>query len=240
MTERKLDVLVLRCYEHAGRSPDIVTRWLAAAREHLPEAVPRRYGDSEPLRGRFGTDGDRGLARAYAEADTLLFLAGTPPVYHASLSVAGERGRGPVVAHSLQAEVDPADERVRRFALALTHPGTVYVSASIARGTVLSGRTLWGPAEQREEPFLAPLGHWLGLPPARPAWCWFGPGYTRLVGRRLTTEPAAGGLWCDSGPWVPERLRARLDEADLHRRTAPRLPRGLHRPAWTWLFTPGN
>jgi len=38
---------VVRWYERRDRSPDIVARWLGAAREHLPEAVPRRFGDTE-------------------------------------------------------------------------------------------------------------------------------------------------------------------------------------------------
>jgi hypothetical protein len=230
MTERRLDVLVVRWYERTDRSPDIVARWLAAAREYLPEAVPRRYGDTEPLRGRFDRDGEPGLTRAHAQADTLFLLSGTPPVLHAALAAAG-RGRGPVGVHALHAEVDPADERVRRFALALTHPGTVYVSASVAGGMVLDGRTLYGPAEVPEEPYLAPQGNWLGLPPSPPAWCWFGPDYARLVGRQVAAEPVAGGRWFTGGPWVPEPLRARLDAMDPARRPAPRLPRGLRRSA---------
>jgi len=71
MAERRLDVLVVRWYERQDRSPDIVGRWLRAAREHLPEAVPRRFGDSEPLRGRFERDGEAGLTNAYAAADQL-------------------------------------------------------------------------------------------------------------------------------------------------------------------------
>lgn len=226
MAERKIDSLVVRWYERIDRSPGVVERWLAAAREHLPEAVPRRYGDTEPLRKR----AVEGLADAYARADGLLFLAGAPPVYHATLAATttGAR-RGPVGAHVLQAELDPADERVRAFALALTHPGTLYVSASVAGGEVLDGGTLWGPAERPAEPYLAPLGEWLGLPPSAPAWCWFGPAYVPLVRKHVAAEPAAGGLLWTGGPWVPEALRARLDEDDPARRPAPRHPRGYGR-----------
>jgi hypothetical protein len=236
MTERRLDVLVVRWYEYAAGAPEVVPRWLAAAREHLPEeAVPRRFGDTEPLRGRLDRDGEQALRDAYARADSLLFLGGDPPVYHASLATAG-RSRGPVRVHSLQAELDPADERVQRFALALTHPGTVYVSASVAGGMLLAGRTLFAPAERPEEPYLAPMGDWLGLPPAPPNWCWFGPGYARLVRRQVPAEPVAGGLWyAGGGPWVPEPLHARLAETDPARRHAPRLPRGSRRsPLRLW------
>ncbi len=108
--------------------------------------------------------------------------------------------------------------------MALTHPGTIYVSASVAGGMVLHGRTLYGPAELREEPYLAPRGDWLGLPPEPPAWCWIGPAYDRLVRRQLDAEPVAGGLLRTGGPWVAESLRARPAEVDPARRYARRLP----------------
>lgn len=225
MAERKLDALVVRWYERRDQSPDVVTRWLAAAGAHLPEAMPRRFGDSEPLRGRLERDGTDGLRQAYAKAAPLLFLAGAPPVFHASLSAPGP-GRGPVDVHSMQAELDPADERARAFALALTHPGTLYVSASVAGGMTLDRRTLWGPAERPEEPYLAPRGEWLGLPPSPPAWCWFGPEYARLTRRT--------GLYT-GGPWVDEALHARLDEPDPARRHAARRPRGTRRSLWRLL-----
>ncbi|MEU7901423.1 hypothetical protein [Actinoplanes sp. NPDC049118] len=224
-----LDVLVLRWYERRDRSPDIVARWLDAARELLPEAMPRRFGDTEPLRGRLDRDGPEAFARAHANADSLLLLSGTPPVYHATLAAAEARPRGPVAVHSLHAQLPPGDDRVRRFALALTHPGTVYVSASVAGGMQREGRTLYGPAERPEEPYLAPMGDWSGLPPEPPDWCWFGAAYARLAGRRLAGERVAGGLLYTGGPWVPESLRARLSEADPARRHARRMPRGLRR-----------
>ena len=229
MAERGLDVLVVRWYERRDRSPGVVPRWLGAARAHLPEAVPRRFGGTEPLRGRLDRDGDEGLMGAYAAADPLLFLAGTPPVHHAALATGSG---GPVAVHSLEAEVDPGDERVRRFALALTHPGTVYVSASVAGDVVLDGRTLYGPARRPEEPYLAARGDWLGLPPEPPVWCWFGPAYARLVRRDVPGREAAGGLLYSGGPWVRESLRARLSEPDPARKPAARLPRGLRRSMW--------
>jgi hypothetical protein len=225
VAERKVDVLVVRWYERADRSPDVVGRWLTAAREHLPEAVPRRFGDYEPLAGRFATAGEQGLAEAYGRADPLLFLAGTPPVFHASWATSG-----PVAVHGMQAELDPGDDRVRRFALALTHPGMLYVSASISGGETLDRGTLYGPGERPAEPYLAPHGRWLGLPPEAPLWCWFGPGYARLVRRHITAEPVAGGLWFTGGPWVPDQVRARLHEVDPARRHARRVPGS----PWRW------
>ena len=231
MGERTVDVAVVRWYERRDRSPDVVTRWLREAREHLPEALPRRFGETEPLRGRLECDDD--LAQAYARADPLLFLAGTPPVHHAAL---GAGRTGPTAVHSMHAGLDPADERVRRFALALTHPGTVYVSLSVDRGGVLDGGTLHGPASDPAEPYLAPRGDWLGLPPQPPTWCWFGPAYRRRAARDVSGEDHAGGLLYTGGPWVRESLRARLAEVDPARRRAAWVPRGLHRSPYPILL----
>ncbi|GID91794.1 hypothetical protein ACFQFC_00775 [Amorphoplanes digitatis] len=206
--------VLVRWYERRDRSPDIVARWLGAARAHLPEAVPRRFGDTEPLRGRFDRGGTEALARAHASADSILLLAGTPPVHDATLAAAPARRHGPIAVHSLHAASHPGDDHLLRFALALTHPGTVYVSAS---------------ADGGGEPYLAPMGDWSGLPPEPPSWCWLGGAYARLAGPHLAAEPVAGGLLYTGGPWVPAPLRARLSEIDPARRHAARMPRGLRR-----------
>ncbi len=213
--------MLVRWYERRDRSPDIAERWLRAAAEHLPEAMPRRYGDTEPLRGR-GADG---FVDAHGRATDLFFLTGTPPVYHASFTARG----GPTSVHTLHAELPADDQRVNAFALALVHPGMTYVSASIERGLTLERGTLWGPASSPGEPYLAPHGDWLGLPPEPPAWCWFGPDYRRRVARDVDGADVAGGLLRTGGPWVRPALTARLSEADPARRRAARMPRGLRR-----------
>lgn len=236
MAGRRLDVLTVRWYERREGPGPIVPRWLAAARAHLPEAVPRRFGDSEPLRGRFDHEGDAGLAAAHDRAEQLLFLAGTPPVHAASLAARPTTSWGPVAAHTLHAERGAADDRVRAFALALAGRHTLYVSASVCRDVLLDRGTLVHDRSGGEEPYLAALGEWVGLPPEPPLWCWFGPAYVPLVRRHVHAEAVAGGLLRDEGPWVPEHLRARLDEPDPVRRRAPRLPRGQRRSAWRMLF----
>ncbi|MCO8269433.1 hypothetical protein M1L60_02375 [Actinoplanes sp. TRM 88003] len=217
MAKSKIDVLVVRWYERRA-APDIVDRWFEAADAHLPEATPVRFGESEPLRGRGGR---AEVEAAWTRAGSLLFLAGRPPVHHASLGAGGGTRLGPAVAHSLQIAVDPGDARVRQFALAVAGADTLYVSASVAGGMTLDRKTLWGPAERPEEPYLAPLGQWLGLPPEPPVWCWFGSVYAKEVGTDFY----------EGGPWVPPRLRAQLDEVDPARRRAAWLP-GESRPSW--------
>ncbi|MBU2664521.1 hypothetical protein KOI35_13540 [Actinoplanes bogorensis] len=220
MSERKIDVLVVRWYER--RNATIVGRWLDAAREHLPEAVPVRFGDTEPLRGR---GGPAEIQAAWDDASPLLFLVGKKPVYHMSMAGGGSGWpvkHGPTAVQSLNIVAEPDDVRVKEFALALMSEDTFYVSASVAGGMTLDRNALWGPAEQPEEAYLAPMGDWLGLPPSPPAWALFGKDYARL----------AGGTSYRNGPWVDEKLQARLSEIDPAQRYARKMPRGLRRSAW--------
>lgn len=227
--EVRVDVLRLRWYVDSHREPaDVPARWLALCREHLPEALPRRFGATEPLRGRLDRDGDGAFVRAYATAETLLFMAGEPPCLGGSLGTPRRPVRiGPMTSHQLDVRLDTAvaDHAVRAlFEAAAEAFGTVFASASVERDLLWTGRTLVvDRADPDAQPFLAPLGEWLGLPPRPPLWAWFGPGYRRLVPRGWERE------------WVPRDLVARLDEREPSRRAAPRLPRGLGGPR-SWVM----
>jgi hypothetical protein len=218
--EERVDVLRLRWYVDGRREPDDVPRrWLALCRRHLPQALPRRFGATEPLRGRLDRDGDDAFAEAFGAADTLLFFAAEPPCVGGSLGTPRRHARlGPVTSHSLDVRLAAAaDPAVRAlFEAAAETLGTVFASASVRRDLLWTqGSLVVDRPDPDEEPYLAPLGQWLGLPPRPPRWAWFGPGYRRLVPR----DPARR--------WVPPDLVARLDEPDPVRRPARRLPRGL-------------
>jgi hypothetical protein len=216
--DRRIDVLTVRWYELRTAAP-IAPRWLAAARAHLPEALPRRFGDSEPLRGTLEALGEDGFVAGAARARGLFFVSGHPPAHAASLAAEPMIAQwGPVQSHQLSVEADPSDVRVRAFAEALLVPETIYVSASVDRDVLLSRRTLVHDGPGTAEPFLAPLGDWLGLPPSPPEWHLFGPPYARV--RNLD--------WADHS--------ARLDEVDPAQRHARRMPRGLRRSVWSALF----
>lgn len=228
--EERVDVLRLQWYVDSRREPaDVPERWLALCRRHLPQALPRRFGTGEPLRGRLDRDGDAAFVRAYAEADTLLFTAGEPPCFDASLGTPRRAARlGPMISHALDVRLDAAvaDGRVRAlFEAAAEAFGTVFASAAPRRDLLWTGRTLVvDRPDPDEQPYLAPLGQWLGLPQRPPLWAWFGPRYRRLVPRGWERD------------WVPRDLVARLDEPEPSRRSARRLPRGLGRSPWwvTW------
>jgi len=233
--EERVDVLRLQWYVDLRREPDAVPdRWLALCRRHLPAALPRRFGAVEPLRGRLDRDGDAAFARAFAEADGLLFFAGTPPCLGGSLGTPRQHARlGTVTAHALDLHGDAAAEPAVRalFDAVADGPGTVFASASVRRDLLWTGRTLVvGRPDPEEQPYLAPLGRWLGLPPRRPHWARFGAPYRRLVPRDAE--------WDGERDWVPPELVARLDEPDPARRVARRVPRSLRRPLW-WPLRPG-
>jgi hypothetical protein len=225
MTDTRVDVLALRWYVDRRREPaDLAQRWLDTARAHLPPALPRRFGDSEPLRGRLDRDGDDAFLAAYATADVLLAHSGSEPTLGGTLGTPNLRHRlGPMTSHSLDVRLDAADEPgVRAFFAAFAGAtATVYASASIRRGLIWTGRTLYSDGPDGSEPYLAPLGQWLGLPPRAPVWAWFGADY-----RRLVPMPTAVAH-IHPATWIDPRLVARLDEIEPSRRVAARVPRGL-------------
>lgn len=220
-------------------------RWLAACRAHLLEAVPLRYGDREPLRGRWHTGGNEdGLVAAHARATQLFALGydGTPGptgvrVFGAGFPVTDRAAylgdAGAVRLHVAAGSFT----RIEPFVLAVARgPGTIAVVLDAPLRWTWTGRTLFGQ-ESVSPPFLAPLGRWQGLPPERPPWCWLGPAYARALRRALPGTDVAGGLVPDAGTWAPPAWCARPDEIEPSRREARRMPRPVRPPpAWRHLL----
>jgi hypothetical protein len=246
--DKRIDVLSLRWYVRRGEAiPGAAVRWIAAGHEHLPEAVPTRYGEAEPLRRRWHTDGgEAGFVAAHADAIGSLILGrGDPPVLGGGLATMRHViAWGPVVSHSLDLDRTVLDDPAARlrvlafFTAVADGPGGVYAEAHDVPDVAWTGRTLYHDRPP-ERPYLAAHGDWIGLPPTRPRWAWFGPPYVRRVRRHLpAATPTATGLLDLAGDpaepgdavvWVPERLRARPGEVDPARRGAAKRPRGLHR-----------
>ncbi|WP_194906392.1 hypothetical protein [Quadrisphaera sp. INWT6] len=237
-------------YERERDMGVVTDRWLRAARSELPEAVPQRFGGSEPLRHRFDAEGEAGLRRAWDAADGLLFLAARPVVPHAALAAGPRSGRarlGDMGAHVLRVALPPDDPRLRAFVVALTTPATVFVSVN----EPLPQQSGSGRGGHR---YLAGLGRWLGLPEEPPRWCWFGEAYTGALadpGRRPRPwrwrgprggggdelpqlEPVSGGGLWTGGTWVPQAMRVVEAGLEPHDQQADVIPSAVApgRPVW--------
>jgi len=194
--------------------------FVAAAKRHLPEALPRRYGSFEPLQKRWDDGGAEAFVAFIEAEDDTVYIQGTAPIPNASIGRA-RQGDSDVDAHSLSMLAAPLeDERWRlslermfvEFAQAVD---AVYASAEVVRGIEWSGRALWFGSEAEDAIYLAGQGNWHGLPPY-PVWLsWFGREYAPIVREHLsvdsTTEIGDSLLHRQSdGPADRDELLARM------------------------------
>jgi hypothetical protein len=170
--EKRIDVLSLRWYVRRGVAiPGAAARWVAACREHLPEAVPNRYGEAEPLCRRWHTGGgEEGFIAAHAAAVGDLILGrGDPPVLGGGLAAVRQMiAWGPVVSHSLDLDRTVLDDPAARrrvlvfFTAVADGPGGVYAEAHDVPDVAWTGRTLYHDRPPGR-PYLAARGDWIGL-----------------------------------------------------------------------------
>lgn len=215
MPDERIDVLSLRWYVRRGEAmPGAAARWIAACHEHLPEAVPSRYGEAEPLRRRWHTEGgEAGFVAAHADAVGSLILGrGDPPVLGGGLATMRHViAWGPVVSHSLDLDRTVLDDpgarrRVLAFFTAVADgPGSVYAEAHDVPDVAWTGRTLYHDRPP-ERPYLAAHGDWLGLPPTRPRWAWFGPRPAHALLRPRPAQPPASAIATPSARRRPRRV----------------------------------
>ena len=216
-----------------GLTPEPARLFAETAQRLLPEALPRRFGEYEPLQGKLTDAGIEGFCEAWNAATSLVFLSGSGPCIGGSLHAGpNDRFPSPFWRLSLQFHADPLrDERwrdaTRRLVTTLADRlPAFYASAQLTRDHIWSGRSLWSDA--RTEWALSPLRAregWLGLPPMPTWWAWFGPPYRELVHDLLdssrTTSTGAGLLheWSDepvdrtdlagvAAQWLPAVLLA--------------------------------
>jgi len=210
---------------------DAASLFVDAARRVFPEALPRRFGEYEPLQGKWSDVGPEGFIDAWFEATSLLFITGSGPCIGGHLS-AGPNAEFPdrFWSMSLQLLADPLrepawDESLRALFVQLADQlPAFYASAEVTSGHIWSGRSLWSDAdtEWRIDPVRYREG-WTGLPPRPTWWSWLGEPfaeyYSRLPEERTT--PTKGGVLysaaeAPSGPsglvplstWLPEDLFA--------------------------------
>ncbi|WP_157417450.1 hypothetical protein [Nocardioides sp. Iso805N] len=189
---------------------DAVRAFLHAARRYLPEALPRRFGSYEPLRGKFEESGDEGFIEAWRE-DEWLFGRATVPVTSFSLSGGKPEARPRKVWHlGLHLLADPFREQrwqdpLERLFVELADALPAFLATAVVkRDHIWNGRELM--VDRNTEKMLSlnqAWQGWMGLPPIPPWWTWYGKPYTELVTSHLgdaVTSTSRGLLHKISGP----------------------------------------
>lgn len=230
----RVRVIDLSWYVQSERvGDDFSARYLALCRRLLPEALPRRYGEYEPLQGKLADGGDDAFRRAWREVTSTFFFMASPPC------IAGSMGAGPAEQHprpfwhmSLEVHCKPfaADMRwrdaLRRLFVAIANEsGAFYASAEVTRGHIWNGRSAWSDGSTEWAIMPARTDGWMGLPPYPTWWAWYGSLYRPLVHDRIpfgaVTEHGSGVLH--------ELAEEPADRDDLTRAVTRR--RGLRRVA---------
>ena len=216
--------------------PDFGAQYAGICRRLLPEALPRRFGEHEPLQGKLAGAGDGGFANAWRDATSILFFAASPPC------ISGSMGAGPAEQHpcpiwrmGVQLHYQPlaADlrwrEAVRRFFLAIAEDlRAFFASAEVTRGNIWNGRSLWSDGDTEWPITPARVHGWMGLPPYPLWWAWYGEPYRGLIPGHLS-----GGEVTETPGGILHQLAGEpLDRDELARRATGRV--GLRRvTSWT-------
>jgi hypothetical protein len=210
---------------------------IAAAERHLPEALPRRFGEYEPFQGRYAQVGRAGFCDAWQDATTPLFFSGTGLCLGGHLAARhGCQFSNRFWSMSLSVLAEPlAEPRWRDAVRALfttlaERLGAFYASAEVVRNQVWSGRSVFidGKAERPLRTLRARDG-WMGLPPIPVWWSWLGAPYASeaaLLPAARCTSTGNGVLFESSdtpvsrdaseplSTWLPASLFARLVPTD--------------------------
>jgi hypothetical protein len=218
--------------------------WLELARRQLPEALPRRFGPSEPLAKKLESDGPEAfVAGAAAGTGSLYFKASSPCI---GGGVAGAATRRAVRSHNLLVHREPLKDPRWRDALQRFFVGfaagtdAFFASAEVQRGVEWSGQSVAYSGRSERTTYLAGGGRWAGLPPHPTWWTWFGPEYVPLVAGHLPAdqvESVGRGLFHSrgeepldrdqllrNGSPLPEELLATVDPEDAHYFNPPLTP----------------
>jgi hypothetical protein len=203
-----VEIIDLAWYGRGGQ--DVLARFAAEATSSLPEVIPRRFGEWEPLKSTVAEAGLDAMesARQRAGQDTLLFSCAYPGTDGAISTVAGEAAAPRQdwmlrVALVATAFTDPAwqERLVALFTQVAGSTNAWYARAQVTAGGQWSGtRVTFTASSERTGIEWTSKEGFLGLP-QQPTWLiWFGPAYRPLVADRLDRPPsdwtvtsAAGG-----------------------------------------------
>jgi hypothetical protein len=219
--------------------------WTRLAQQHVPQALPRRYGATEPLQHRFIDGGADAFVDYVHDADGMVHFTTRQPALGGHLA-AGPQEYARVTSHRLTMEsavLDNADLRKslrQLFTAFAQQSGSVLATAEVQRGRVWYGRQLGTDGATERTIYLGGRGPWSGLPPYPVWWTWFGPDYVPLVLRHLPAdlvERSDDGLfhWRSEAPADRDVLTAGLNRksnAGGLMRLLRRIGSGSPSPTW--------
>jgi hypothetical protein len=188
--DERIKVIDLEFYcRRSELGPHAARLYLDLARRYLPEALPKRFGDHEPLQEKFADAGDDGYVEMWRTSMSSLYFTCAHPCVGGSMS-GGPRDQFPMPVWKLNLGIhyeplrDPRwREAVRRLFVRLADElPAFFATAEVTGGLIWTGRSMWSDmqSDERISPARWREG-WLGLPPYPTWWAWYGPGYSPLV-----------------------------------------------------------
>jgi len=218
--------------------------FLATAEQVLPEALPRRFGEYEPLQSKYADSGLEGFVASWSEASSPVHFSGSGFCVGGSLDGGA---KGPTESRfwsiSLTLLAEPLHgarwrDALRRVMVTLADGfPAFYASASVTRGHLWSERSL--AADIDTEWTISPLRDgvgWMGLPPVPSWWTWLGRPYQdhadSLPHDRTTptlegvlfessTEPATADGLQPLDTWISSKLFATFASNPYGEQPAP-------------------
>jgi hypothetical protein len=187
----RVDVLKLHWYvSRQELKQHLAANVLDVIARRLPEALPRRFGNYEPLQHRLDESGHDGFVQFWRDEKMSMFWKGTLPCFGGYATGLGDSVIGTTVG-SIHLDFDcriTADERwreelIRLFVELAMTTDCLYAHSVVERDWIVHGANLSCTADQIETfpPGLTDRSRWLGLPPY-PTWlAWYGLAYTPLV-----------------------------------------------------------
>jgi len=187
-------------------SPGAADSYVSLCERFLPEALPRRYGTTEPLRHKWSVGGREAFCAARPTHGDSVYFDCRPPCFGGSLAPSGSDGEPKeVLSHGLTVDrgsLDDPDlrERLRRFFVALADDGGCFFAcAEVVQNKDWDGRELGFRADTERTVALNRGRQWHGLSPYPMWWTWYGPEYAQLVSphldeTQLTWQPGGGVL----------------------------------------------
>ena len=237
-SRERVDVIKLSWWVSSENVPDdAAERYLSRCRQILPEALPRRFGESEPLPHKLANAGDTGFAEMWrAASGTMFFSAEGPPCVEGHMWAGPGKVRpGPVWKMGLtllrEPLCDPSwrDATRRLFVQLAANLNAFFAYGEVVRRYIWDKRSIFTDEETESAARVATTREWNGPPPYPVWWSWYGPIYRESVGPHLRNPVLVGDALFHA--WTEEPAdRGELRDLSERTSSAARGPRGWSPP----------